>query len=73
MTRVEPVGPMTDALAYLPAARVLLVTPPEEPSYWLERDLQAKPRDLTNLPVAQVVAAPQSMRSVAQTGVAAAV
>jgi hypothetical protein len=34
---------------------VLLATPPEEDSYWLERDLLAKARRLTNVPVTQVV------------------
>jgi hypothetical protein len=46
---------MTDALGSFPATRVLLVTPPEEESYWLERGLLTKARTLTTLPVTQVV------------------
>jgi hypothetical protein len=34
---------------------VLLATPPEEESYWLERDLLTKARGLTRVFVAQVV------------------
>jgi hypothetical protein len=52
----KPLESMTDALASFPATRVLLATPPEEESYWLERDLLAKARPLTNVPVTQVVA-----------------
>lgn len=51
----KPLESMTDALASFPATRVLLVTPPEEDSYWLERDLLAKARPLTDVPVTQVV------------------
>jgi hypothetical protein len=52
----KPLESMTDALASFPATRVLLVTPPEDESYWLERDLLAKARPLTDVPVTQVVA-----------------
>ena len=51
----KPLESMTDALASFAATRVLLVTPPEEESYWLERDLLAKARPLTGVPVMQVV------------------
>jgi hypothetical protein len=51
----KPLESMTDALGSFPATGVLLATPPEEDSYWLERDLLAKARRLTNVPVTQVV------------------
>ena len=51
----KPLESMTDALASFPATEVLLVTPSEEESYWLERDLLAKARALTELAVTQVV------------------
>ena len=51
----KPLESMTDALASFAATRVLLVTPPEEESYWLERDLLTKARSLTGVPVMQVV------------------
>ena len=51
----KPLESMTDALAAFPATEVLLVTPPEEECYWLERDLLAKARALTELAVTQVV------------------
>ena len=51
----KPLESMTDALASFAATRVLLATPPEDESYWLERDLLAKARPLTGVPVAQVV------------------
>jgi hypothetical protein len=51
----KPLESMTDALGSFPATRVLLVTPPEEESYWLERSLLKKARALTTLPIAQVV------------------
>jgi hypothetical protein len=57
----KPLESMTDALGAFPATHVLLATPPEEKSYWLERDLLAKARALTELPVTQAtVAAPQT-------------
>jgi hypothetical protein len=57
----KPLESMTDALGAFPATHVLLATPPEEDSYWLERDLLAKARGLTELPVTQaIVAAPQT-------------
>jgi hypothetical protein len=49
----KPLESMTDALATFPATHVLLALPPEEDSYWLERDLLAKARELTDLPVTQ--------------------
>jgi len=51
----KPLESMTDALGSFPATYVLLAIPPEEEAYWLERDLLAKARTLTRLPVAQVV------------------
>jgi len=50
----KPLESMTDALGSFPATHVLLATPEEE-SYWLERDLLAKARSLTRIPVTQVV------------------
>jgi hypothetical protein len=49
----KPLESMTDALGAFPATHVLLATPPEEESYWLERDLLAKARALTKLTVTQ--------------------
>ena len=51
----KPLESMTDALGFFPATQVLLVTPPEEESYWLEWHLLAKARRLTRVPVRQVV------------------
>ena len=51
----KPLESMTDALGSFPATHVLLATPPAEESYWLERDLLAKARALTTVPVTQVV------------------
>ena len=51
----KPLESMTDALGSFPATHVLLATPPEEESYWLERGLLAKARTLTGMPVSQVV------------------
>lgn len=51
----KPLESMTDALAAVPATEVLLVTPPEEEAYWLERDLLEKARALTRLAVNQAV------------------
>ena len=51
----KPLESMTDALGFFPATHVLLATPPEEESYWLERDLLAKARGLTRAYVTQVV------------------
>jgi hypothetical protein len=53
----KPLESMTDALGAFPATHVLLATPPEEESYWLERDLLAKARALTKLPVTQATIA----------------
>jgi hypothetical protein len=52
----KPLESLSDALAFHPATRVLLVTPPPEESYWLERDLLGKARRLTRLPITEVVA-----------------
>ena len=57
----KPLESMTDALGFFPATRVLLATPPEEESYWLERGLPTKARALTTLPVTHVVV-PSSAR-----------
>ena len=51
----KPLESMSDALASFAATRVLLITPPEEKSYWLERDLLAKARELTDVAVSQIV------------------
>ena len=51
----KPLESMTDALGSFPATHVLLATPPEDESYWLERGLLAKARKLTRAPVAQIV------------------
>jgi hypothetical protein len=51
----KPLESMTDALGFFPATRVLLATPSEEESYWLERGLSTKARTLTTLPVTHVV------------------
>jgi hypothetical protein len=51
----KPLESMTDALGVFPATDVLLATPPEEESYWLERGLLEKARALTAVPVTQVV------------------
>lgn len=53
----KPLESMTDALGAFPATHVLLVTPPAEESYWLERDFLAKARALTVLPVTQAIVA----------------
>ena len=52
----KPLQSLSDALAFHPATRVLLLTPRLEESYWLERELLAKARRLTTLPITQVVA-----------------
>jgi len=51
----KPLESLTDALGAFPATQVLLATPPEEESYWLEHGLLAKARALTGIPVTQVV------------------
>jgi hypothetical protein len=51
----KPLESMTDALGSFPATRVLLATPPEQESYWLERGVLDKARRLTRVPVGQVV------------------
>jgi len=51
----KPLETMTDALGSFPATHVLLATPPEEESYWLERGLPGKARALTRAPVTHVV------------------
>ena len=53
----KPLESMTDALGAFPATHVLLAIPLEEESYWLERDLLAKARALTKLPVTQATVA----------------
>jgi GABA permease len=62
----KPLESMTDALGFFPATHVLLATPPEKESYWLERDLLTKARALTRAPVTQVVvpATPPTVHSV---------
>jgi hypothetical protein len=51
----KPLESMTDALGSFPATHVLLATPPEEESYWLERGVLAKARALSPVAVSQVV------------------
>jgi hypothetical protein len=51
----KPLESMTDALSFFPANDVLLATPPDGESYWLERDLLQKARGLTAVPVRQVI------------------
>ena len=51
----KPLESMTDALGVFPATEVLLATPPEDASYWLERGVLGKARRLTAVPVTQVV------------------
>ena len=53
---------MTDALGFFAATHVLLATPPEEESYWLERDLLTKARGLTRAFVTEVVVPATSPR-----------
>ena len=53
----KPLESMTDALGTFPATHVLLATPPADESYWLERDLLAKARALTELPITQAIVA----------------
>jgi hypothetical protein len=51
----KPLESTTDALGSFPATHVLLATPPEQDSYWLERGLLAKARALIRIPVTQVI------------------
>lgn len=51
----KPLESMTDALGFFPANDVLLATPPDDKSYWLERDLLDKARRLTAVPVRQMI------------------
>jgi hypothetical protein len=51
----KPLESMTDALGSFPATHVLLATPPEKESYWLERGLLPKARTLSRIPVTQVI------------------
>lgn len=53
----KPLESMTDALGSFAATQVLLATPPEKESYWLEQGLPGKARRLTRLPVTHVVVA----------------
>jgi hypothetical protein len=47
----KPLESMTDALGRFAATSILLATPPDSDSYWLERGLLEKARQLTSLPV----------------------
>jgi GABA permease len=47
----KPLESMTDALGKFAATRILLATPPDSDSFWLERGLFEKARQLTPLPV----------------------
>jgi len=51
----KPLESMIDALAAFAATRVMLVTPPDSDSYWLERGLLERARALTPLPIEQVL------------------
>jgi hypothetical protein len=51
----KPLESMTDALGNFAATHVLLATPPEHESYWLERELLPKARALTAVEVEQVI------------------
>jgi hypothetical protein len=53
----KPLESMTDALGAFPATGVLLAIPPANESYWLERDLLANARALTDLPITQAIVA----------------
>jgi GABA permease len=53
----KPLESMTDALGTFAATRVLLATPPGSESFWLERGLLEKARQLTPLPVEHVFVA----------------
>jgi hypothetical protein len=59
----KPLESMSDALGSFPATRVLLATPPEEESYWLERGLLTKAHTLAGIPVTQVVVTSGSLGS----------
>jgi hypothetical protein len=50
----KPLESMTDALGRFAATSILLATPPDSDSYWLERGLLEKARQLTSLPVAHI-------------------
>jgi hypothetical protein len=63
----KPLESMTDALGAFPATHVLLATPPEGESYWLERDLLAKARALTKLPITQTTVASTTTSSRVRT------
>jgi hypothetical protein len=63
----KPLESMSDALGAFPATHVLLATPPEGESYWLERDLLAKARALTKLPITQTTVASTSTSSRGRT------
>lgn len=51
----KPLESMTDVLGRFAATEVLLAIPPEQESYWIERELLAKARELTAVEVNQVV------------------
>jgi hypothetical protein len=63
----KPLESMSDALGAFPATHVLLATPPEGESYWLELDLLAKARALTKLPVTQATVTSTSTSSLGGT------
>jgi hypothetical protein len=51
----KPLESMADALGRFAATEVLLAIPPEQESYWLERELVTKARALAPVEVSQVV------------------
>jgi len=59
----KPLESMTDALGAFPATDVLLAVPPADESYWLERDLLANARALTDVPVTQAIVASRAAGS----------
>ena len=63
----KPLESMTDALGAFPATHVLLVTPPQDESYWLERDLLAKARVLTEFPITHAIVASKQPATAHQT------
>jgi GABA permease len=68
----KPLESMTDALGAFPATHVLLATPPAEESYWLERDLLAKARALTELRVTHATVASGSAGELNRSAAASA-
>jgi hypothetical protein len=64
----KPLESMTDALGVFAATRILLATPPDSESYWLERGLLEKARQLTSLPVEHISVAASTVANELATG-----